>query len=485
MTYADAYNLRTSTVKFNDVADAIDGTLTRNWGGTTTGTATAYVANPSPAWTSYVTGASIVVVPHTSNTGASTINVSSLGNTTIQKNGAATVAGDLASGQPVLLIYSGGVFNIYAPPTGNFTASGGTITVGNSSNNTTRRVGFLTSTGGTSAVESLTVGTNDQALVFKTTSGTEAERMRLTGDGRLGINSTAPSHPLQVSGGTVNTGGLSNVVSVFCAGSTSTSNAGVAIGSITGNTPFIAATKLGSGSATDLRVYTNDIERVRFSSNGDLIATGSRTAFGINNIFCLGGINNNNVILLRPGATDGGANGATIWLYGASANVNAHNITLDTGTTGSIIFSNSGTTRMTMLSDGKLGLGMSPSYQLQLSTDSAAKPSTNTWTIASDSRIKTNVTAYTKGLAEIKQVNPITYEYNGKGGFAAGPGGISIIAQDLQPIFPECISTFMAKLEEGDTEDTELYNYNGHAITFALINAVKELAARVEALEAE
>ena len=35
-----------------------------------------------------------------------------------------------------------------------------------------------------------------------------------------------------------------------------------------------------------------------------------------------------------------------------------------------------------------VGIGTtSPSYQLQLSTDSAAKPTSNTWTIASDARI--------------------------------------------------------------------------------------------------
>ncbi len=39
-----------------------------------------------------------------------------------------------------------------------------------------------------------------------------------------------------------------------------------------------------------------------------------------------------------------------------------------------------------------LGIGVTnPSYQLHLSTDSAAKPTTNTWTISSDRRIKTDI----------------------------------------------------------------------------------------------
>lgn len=135
---------------------------------------------------------------------------------------------------------------------------------------------------------------------------------------------------------------------------------------------------------------------------------------------------------------------------------------------------------------GNVGIGLSnPAYRLQLSADSAAKPTTNTWTIASDARIKTNVQDYTKGLDEIKQVRPVTYDYNGLGGNPAGPGGISIIAQEIQPIFPECVGTFSAKLNPEDEQETELLNYNGHAITFALINAVKELSAKVEALEAK
>ena len=41
---------------------------------------------------------------------------------------------------------------------------------------------------------------------------------------------------------------------------------------------------------------------------------------------------------------------------------------------------------------GNIGIGVvNPTYQLQLSTDSAAKPTTSTWTIASDRRLKENI----------------------------------------------------------------------------------------------
>lgn len=133
---------------------------------------------------------------------------------------------------------------------------------------------------------------------------------------------------------------------------------------------------------------------------------------------------------------------------------------------------------------GNVGIGLSnPTSQLQLSTDSAAKPSTNTWTIVSDARLKTVLGDYGKGLDAICALRPVRYEYNGLGGMVAdGKEYISIVAQEAQEAFPECIGTFQGKLHEDDEEDTELLNYNGHAVTFALINAIKELKARLDAL---
>lgn len=123
-------------------------------------------------------------------------------------------------------------------------------------------------------------------------------------------------------------------------------------------------------------------------------------------------------------------------------------------------------------------------YQLLLTANSAGKPSTNTWIITSDSRVKTNINPYTKGLETILAINPITYDYNGKAGFdTATIGNIGIIAQDVLNIIPESINTYQAKLNEEDEENTELYNFDSHALTFILINAVKQLSAEIELLK--
>jgi hypothetical protein len=134
----------------------------------------------------------------------------------------------------------------------------------------------------------------------------------------------------------------------------------------------------------------------------------------------------------------------------------------------------------------RVGIGtISPSYRLELSTDSAAKPSTNTWTITSDSRVKENVKPYTKGLDVISQINPVTYDYNGKAGFEKTKGNIGVIAQDVKDILPESISTYLKKLNEEDKSETELYNFNSHALTYVLINAIKELKAEIDLLKAQ
>jgi hypothetical protein len=142
------------------------------------------------------------------------------------------------------------------------------------------------------------------------------------------------------------------------------------------------------------------------------------------------------------------------------------------------------TERMRITSTGNVGIGTtSPSYQLQLSTDSAAKPSTNTWTIASDSRVKENINPYTKGLDVIMSINPVTYDYNGKAGFEKIKNNVGVIAQEIKDVLPEGISTYLAKLNEDDIENTELYNFNSHALTYVLINAIKELKNELETLK--
>jgi len=156
---------------------------------------------------------------------------------------------------------------------------------------------------------------------------------------------------------------------------------------------------------------------------------------------------------------------------------------------GNTLTLNTATQTVATISSSNVGIGTtSPSYQLQLSTDSAAKPGTSTWTISSDERIKWNILPYEDGLAMLLRVEPVTYQYNGLGGFAKSEDRhVGIIAQDLQPMAPYMISSHKGKLnpENPDENEIDLLDYNGHAMTFALVNAVKELHEIIQGLKAE
>ena len=125
-----------------------------------------------------------------------------------------------------------------------------------------------------------------------------------------------------------------------------------------------------------------------------------------------------------------------------------------------------------------------PEASAGIYASSAVKPGGGSWAASSDSRIKENVEIYSKGLEHILLVAPVTYDYNGKGGMPKSAGYIGVIAQEIKDVFPETITTYKSKLEETDTEDTDLYRFDPSALIYALINAVKELKAEIELLKA-
>ena len=248
----------------------------------------------------------------------------------------------------------------------------------------------------------------------------------------------------------------------------------------------VRVTQLGSGNAIVVEDSASpDASPFAVTAAGDV---GIGTAAPVTKLHISTSVNGETLRVQRVG-------GANLTLMRVNMDDTANTATIEvTGGAGNpaLAFATVGTERIRITDAGNVGFGtIAPSYQLQLATDSAAKPSTNTWTIASDARIKTETGEYTKGLAAVCALRPVTYEYNGKAGFNVdGNENISIIAQEAVEHFPECVGTFKAKLNEDDADETELFNWNGHALTFALVNAVKELkainddlAARVSQLE--
>ena len=120
---------------------------------------------------------------------------------------------------------------------------------------------------------------------------------------------------------------------------------------------------------------------------------------------------------------------------------------------------------------------------------SAQKPGGGNWTASSDERVKKSSAPYTTGLDTILKLDPIEYQYNGLYGTCDdGKTYHGFVAQDVLPIMPEMVSASMQREhpqdEEATDEPVEILTVNTSPLLFAMVNAMKELAARVAALEA-
>jgi len=306
--------------------------------------------------------------------------------------------------------------------------------------------------------------------------------MTLENNNRVGIGTTSPAYKLDVNG----TGRFS---------STLTAGTNMYLGGLIYHSGDID-TFFGFPSNDTFKIRTNNSDRMYIDSSGNvgIGTTSPASQLGSIKVLDISSTGNGEIILDH---TDAGVS-SDIGLYSWNRNndhlahikascdgaTDSAFISFHTQATGGSFANAASNERMRITSTGNVGIGTSaPAYQLQLSLNSAAKPSSSLWTVVSDSRVKENIRDYTTGLEAILKIEPKLYDYNGKAGFEKTKDNIGIIAQDMQDIMPETIKTYNTKLNEDDTEDTELLNFDGHAVTFALINAVKDLKAEIEELK--
>jgi len=104
------------------------------------------------------------------------------------------------------------------------------------------------------------------------------------------------------------------------------------------------------------------------------------------------------------------------------------------------------------------------------------------WSITSDARLKKNIVDNTDGLDKITAIKVRNFEYRTADEVTDLPKeqainikGVQLgaIAQELQAILPDCVKT----------ESTGVMSVDASNLTWYLINAVKELNAKITALE--
>lgn len=129
---------------------------------------------------------------------------------------------------------------------------------------------------------------------------------------------------------------------------------------------------------------------------------------------------------------------------------------------------------------GRVGLGVaSPDYQLHLSTDSAAKLSSSTWTVTSDARVKDHIKPADLDAcyAAVKTLPLRTYTWNPSFARSEGPM-LGFIAQEVAEVFPQSVTRRAAfGLPDFHSLDVD-------QIYKAMYGALRKVIAENEALEA-
>lgn len=130
---------------------------------------------------------------------------------------------------------------------------------------------------------------------------------------------------------------------------------------------------------------------------------------------------------------------------------------------------------------GNVGIGTaSPSYRLDVAGDinASGQLRTSGTVVTSDQRFKTDVRPLAGALAAVQALRGVRYHWNALGvqrGGAAGAEQVGFLAQELEKVYPELVST--------GPDGYKAVNYA--QLTPVLLEAIKELAARNAALEAQ
>lgn len=59
---------------------------------------------------------------------------------------------------------------------------------------------------------------------------------------------------------------------------------------------------------------------------------------------------------------------------------------------------------------------------------------------------------------------------------------VGVIAQDIQHVVPETVTSHKGKLDQNDAVETDILDFNASALTYIMINSIKELKAQVDSL---
>lgn len=153
--------------------------------------------------------------------------------------------------------------------------------------------------------------------------------------------------------------------------------------------------------------------------------------------------------------------------------------------------------KVRLSSNGNFGIGTrNPTQKLSVN-GTAGKTGGGDWLTFSDKKVKKNINDFNDGLDEVLKIRPVTFQYNGKAGISDTQSKfVGVIAQEIQKIAPYTVEVVNYKeIEEYEDDNGELKSkvlsdddflqFDGTAVTYMLVNAIKELKAEIDDLNSD
>lgn len=354
---------------------------------------------------------------------------------------------------------------------------------------------FKVSKGGRITSQTLTLGLGGQTAVSTNTAlGFEAmNSASLTGTGAVGVgyralnanttggqNSAVGTQALQS-----NTTGLGNSAfgwNALLANTTAEFNTGL------GRQALESTTTGGSNSAVGFLAIGSNTTGVNNSAVGfqsllyfntnNNVAVGYEAARGSATV-----ADNTGNSLTAVGYqalvsnTSGFGNTAVGYLTGDALTTGSRNTIIGRGSDAS---ANNGNDQ-TVIGDSLIGKGNDTAF-IGGTNGAYNEKNVITWEITSDQRIKKNIVSNNVGLEVINQINVRNFEYRTAEEITELPASaaiaqsgiqLGVIAQELRPALPECVTE----------NSTGVLSVNTDQLIWYLVNAVKQLSAEVQTLK--
>jgi hypothetical protein len=225
----------------------------------------------------------------------------------------------------------------------------------------------------------------------------------------------------------------------------------------------------GYGNFPSAAIALETVENFTATAQGTRIRFVTNAIGGASPISSLLLQGNNLTVPLGGAITFGGVGATFPKIVGDAANIGMQ---LGSGNGAYTLYDNPGFIVLTVNNAGNLTIGGA----------TATKSSGTTWANPSSRDIKSDIKTYDKGLQAVLALRPVTYKFNKASGLPTDDTHIGLV-HDETAHMPEMhtTATIGSTSEEPGREVDAL---DCSAVTWVLVNAVKELAAKIDAIEA-